>query len=90
MKSGDSKLVAVKDGSKDHFRVEAYEAGNATRYLVYGPTPGKFLFTSSEGPFRDAVMEARAKWAKMDRTRRDKWYGAKGIFTKWAPPKDYV
>lgn len=88
--SGESKLVAVRDGSKERFRIESYEAGEGTRWLVFGPTPGRFLFDSSPGTFREAVINARMRWAKMDRTRRDKWYGVKGIFTTFKPPKDSV
>ncbi len=78
--------VAVTDGGKRQWVVERYSApeGTAHRYLFHGPLPGKMLFTSSGGPLTNAIADARKQWREMDPERREKWYGAKGVYAKLA------
>jgi len=80
--SGWPRQVPVSDGGSRQWVVSRTVAsdGSSPRYLFTGPLPGTALFTSSGGPFSNAVADARRQWKDMDLTRREKWFGAKGIY----------
>lgn len=70
--------IDVNDSDGRHFRIERW----ASIYLVIGPEPGLFLFTSFKADsWGAAIVEARRQWNTREKTRRNTWYGFNGKFT---------